>query len=307
MSNLLKRIMYFKVAKFQLNYSIFKPKKWRRPSFKRMVRGFALLVIFIGAVIVIAEEASYFWYPDIVSTDEEMFVSTCNVQGIELRGDLVTYIVPENADQNGLSLLDETASEYIVYALRTAEENPEVRAIILEVDSYGGSPVAAEEINRALHQTTKPAVVMVRNAATSAAYWAAVGADFIFASPASDIGSIGVTMSYVDNAAKNTKEGLTYNAIATGKFKDYTNPDKALTQEEKALLMRDINVINENFITTIVQDRHLEIGKIRSLADGSSMPGQLALDYGLIDSLGGIDAVETYLQQRLGSEVNVCW
>ena len=148
---------------------------------------------------------------------------------------------------------------------------------------------------------------MVRSAANSAAYWSAVGGDIIFASPSSDIGSIGVTMSYLDNSAKNNEDGLTYNSLSTGKFKDYTNPNKELTEEERALLMRDINIVNENFIKTVAKDRNLDINKVRALADGSSMPAQMALDNGLIDRIGGIYEVEEYLKEKIGAEVNACW
>jgi signal peptide peptidase SppA len=318
MNNLIKKILFFKVAKFKINYSRFNPKKWKKLSFKKVIRGLAFLIIFLGAFIIVKDEYEYqfgvgYWSTDEEYSDEEILDESnmdediCNVSGIELHGDLVTYIVPENENTEGLSLIDETASEYIIYALNEAESDDAIKAVILEVDSYGGTPVAAEEVNKALHKVTKPVVVMVRSAANSAAYWSAVGGDIIFASPSSDIGSIGVTMSYLDNSAKNNEDGLTYNSLSTGKFKDYTNPNKELTEEERALLMRDINIVNENFIKTVANDRNLDINKVRALADGASMPAQMALDNGLIDRIGGIYEVEEYLMDKIGAEVNTCW
>jgi protease-4 len=213
----------------------------------------------------------------------------------------------ENLDENGNIISDETASESVVYAIEEAEKDENIKAIILEVDSYGGSAVAAEEIAQAMKRAIKPTVALVRTAATSAAYWASTGAKTIFASNLSDIGSIGVTMSYLDNSKKNIKDGLTYNSLSTGKFKDYGDSDKPLTAEERKLLMRDLNIMNENFIQVVATNRNLDINKVQALADGSSMPGQMAKDNGFIDRIGGMPEVKEYLKEKIGEDVEVCW
>jgi signal peptide peptidase SppA len=240
MSGLLKKILQFKICKTEINYSKLNPKNWKRPVFKKIIKGLAFLIILLGAFIIIKDEISYQFglghydedYANEESLDDESDDS-CNVQGIELRGDLVTYIPVSSIKEDGSQLYDETASDYILAMIEGAESDEEIKAIILEFDSYGGSPVAAEEVANALKRAKKPTVAFVRSAATSAAYWAASGADIIFASSLSDVGSIGVTMSYLDNTQKNNKEGLTFNSLSTGKFKDYGSPDKPLSEEEK--------------------------------------------------------------------------
>ena len=231
---------------------------------------------------------------------------SCNVSNIKLQGHLITYISNEGKDEFGNLLWDETSSEDIIKAIEQAEENDNIRAIILEIDSLGGGPVAAEEVANALRRAKKPTATLIREYGLSAAYYAATGADIIFASQNSDVGSIGITMSYLDYAKENEKDGLTYNQLSSGKFKDIGDYDKPLTPEEKELLMRDVNILHENFIKAVADNRNIDIEKVRHLADGSSMLGQMALENNLIDKIGGRYEVEEYLREKLGGEIEIC-
>ncbi len=315
MPNLLKRIMNFKICKAEINYKKLNPRNWKRPSFKQGLRFLIILAIFLAACITLKDEYEYQfggYYDDSVydesAYDEELSDLDCNVTGIEIHGDLVTYISPEYYDEDDSIMYDETSSDDVVYALMDAESDPSVKAILLEVDSYGGSPVASYEINQALHkEISKPVVAMVRSAATSGGYLIAVAADKIFVSPFSDVGGIGVSMSYLDYTDQNKEEGLNYNYLSVGKYKDYGDPDKLLTEEEKSLIMRDLNIIYDDFVKTVATNRNLDVNKVRELADGSSMLGQLAIDNGLADEIGGITEVKDYLKGIIGEEVNVCW
>ncbi|MBU4536598.1 signal peptide peptidase SppA [Patescibacteria group bacterium] len=222
------------------------------------------------------------YYDDYSSGD---YFSDCNVAKIDLRGFMDIDIYEEG----------DVSSSEIISAIEDIENNSDFKAIILDIDSNGGVPVAGEEISNALSRADKPTVAIIRGIGTSSAYWSAVGADKIFASANSDIGSIGVTMSYVDNAQQNQREGLNYNSLSSGKFKDTGDPNKYLSYEEKQYLMRDVNIINDNFIKAVAEKRGLEIWEVKALADGSSMMGQMALEYGLIDEIGDLYAVKQYL------------
>jgi len=114
-------------------------------------------------------------------------------------------------------------------------------------------------------------------------------------------------MSYIDYSGQNSEEGIIYQEIRSGKFKDAGDPDKPLTAEEKALLQRDTDIIHENFIQAIARNRSLEIGQVRALADGSTMLGQMALDNGLIDEIGSYKEVSDYLRETLNIDPNICW
>jgi len=232
---------------------------------------------------------------------------TCNVLGIELHGELLTYIPPTDTDTDDIAVSDSTASEDIVLIIEDAEKDESIKAILLEVDSYGGYVVAGEEVADALRRAIKPTVVLIREGGASAAYMAASGADVIFASKNSDVGGIGVTMSYLDYVQQNQREGLAYVSLSSGKFKDTGDPNKPLSQEEKNLLMRDVNIVHKNFVKTIADNRKLNIEQVEALADGSTMLGGMALENSLVDKIGGMPEVTDYLEEKIGEGVEICW
>lgn len=232
---------------------------------------------------------------------------TCNVIGIELHGRLFTFISNESYSENGVLMYDETSSDNITHQIEDAEADEEIKAIILEIDSWGGQGIAGEEIADALKRATKPTVTLIRSMGVSAAYFAATGSDVIFASDFSDVGGIGVTASYIDFAKQNEEEGITYNQLSSGPFKDLGAWDKSLTKEEKTLVMRDIEILHEKFVQAVAENRGLELEKVQTLADGSTMLGEMALENELIDYIGGLHEVENYLTELLNQPANVCW
>lgn len=306
-----------------------KPKKrlnlnlWSRETDKKIIRALrglglfiVVITIFISSVIVIGAtiyvgffEEDYGYEEDYYEEDYLLSFSDmdCNVAGIEAHGFLITYIPNEDLDEAGYPIVDEIASESINASIQDAEESANIKAIILEVDSYGGFPVAAEEVANALRRAKKPTVVLIREGAVSAAYWVATGADIIFASRNSDVGSIGITMSYLDYSGQNIKDGIKYISLSSGKFKDAGDPDKPLSAEERELFMRDVKILHQNFIEAVSENRGLDIEKVRQLADGSTMLGQMALENGLIDQIGGEYEVKEYLKEKIGEEVEICW
>ena len=197
--------------------------------------------------------------------------------------------------------------ESIVYYINEAEKDENIKAIVLEIDSGGGGAVAAEEVENALRRASKPTVALIRESGMSAAYWAATGADVIFASKNSDVGSIGVTMSYLDNTKYNQKEGYTYNQLSTGKFKDTLDPDKPLTYEEKQWLQEYLNILLGNFVDVVAENRNLEVAKVSVIANNGEVLGDEALELGLIDRIGDIHDVKNYLAEVIEEEVELCW
>jgi protease-4 len=190
--------------------------------------------------------------------------------------------------------------------IEEVESNPDIRGIVLEIDSSGGYDTTGKEIADALKRAGKPTVAFIRGLGLSAGYYAATGADMIFASPLADVGSIGITMSYLDYSEQNKQEGITLNILSSGKFKDALSYDKPLTNEERALIMRDINKAHEIVVSEIAQNRNLAREKIAPLADGSSMLGPDALELGLVDQIGGLPEVRAYLAEKIGHEVEIC-
>ncbi len=233
----------------------------------------------------------------------------CNVVGINVHGCIMTYApaadegtsgVPEGCDAM-------TISENVLSTLQSVKGHRNIRAVLLDIDSTGGQAQAAVEIEDAIKSAGLPTTAWIRAYGDSAAYWIASAADTIIASEESDIGSIGVTSSYTDNAKQNTEEGLTYNSLSTGKYKDLGNPNKSLTAEERALVERGNKITLEHFIKTIATNRNLAIEKVQALADGSSWLGEEALSLGLIDKLGTYPVVLAHLKEVLKEEPVICW
>lgn len=230
----------------------------------------------------------------------------CDVVGINLHGEIVTYIPPQDPE-NG-QLVDQTSADDVMSSIYDAKNNTNIKAIILEVDSGGGSAVASEEIANALASVkNKTTVALIRDRGDSGGYLAATGASIIFASANSEIGNIGVNASYLDNSEKNRKEGLVYRQLTTGKYKDMGNPDKSLTKDEQALWMRDLNIMHKNFVALVSENRKLSSEKVAALADGSTMLGEMAIKRGLVDKIGGLQEVHEYLRGVIGAEPVVCW
>ena len=233
----------------------------------------------------------------------------CNTVGIRLYGDLVTYAL--NSDQENVwdSSLDESSSNGVYFGIKDAKEQEDIKAIVIEVDSFGGIPAAAEEINLIIKNTDKPVIAYIRNAGLSAAYWAISGADRIFSLSTSQVGSIAITSSYTDDVKNNEKNGHTFNDLSTGEFKNTFNPNKSLTEKEKKLIMDDLQLTHNIFVETVASNRNLDINNVKKIANGWAYTGNEALSLGLVDEIGNLDSVKDYLKNNIldGEEAEVCW
>jgi len=207
-------------------------------------------------------------------------------------------------DESG-GLIDQTttASSSIVKLIKEAEEDPGIKAIVLEINSPGGSPVASDEIATAIKNTDKPTVAWIREIGTSGAYWIATATDHIIAHKLSLTGSIGVRASYLEFSGFLKRYNVTYQRLVAGKYKDTGSPFKQLTPEEETLLQAKINKIHEAFIKEVAQNRNLPEDTVRELANGMFYLGEEALTYGLIDEVGGREEVTEYLEKTLNTSI----
>lgn len=259
----------------------------------------------IGTAILVLLVVGVLAYSAYSSSEGGAYGEECTVAGINAHGEFVTYA--SEYDPVTETALNEAPSEEIVAAIESAEASEDIKAILLDIDSYGGMPVAGEEVANALRAATKPTVALIRGGGASAAYWAATGADHIIASALSDVGSIGATFSYTDAAEYNRQQGYTFNQLSTGIYKDYGNPDKPLTAAERALIMRDLEIIKDKFVAAVATNRAMSVADVEKLADGSIMLGEAALKAGLIDQIGSYAEAEKYLETKTGVPSEVCW
>ncbi len=192
------------------------------------------------------------------------------------------------------TLFDQTAvvtSGSVMRQIREAADDKSVKALVLRIDSGGGSATAAEEIGRELlrfkNETNKPIVATMGDMGASAAYWiAACASDKIYANSTTLTGSIGVYMPYMNTEELFKKIGISTGKIKSGTFKDIMSTDRPMTEEEKAILQRIVNEIYEEFISVVAAGRKMDAGKLRSFADGRIYTGAQAKNIGLVDEIG---------------------
>lgn len=238
------------------------------------------------------------WHDEWSGYNSGVYVSdgVCNIATVAVVGDLVTFgIIPDEEGEESIS----TTMGDTLTAIGNAEQDPNIQGIMLLVDSSGGSASAGMVIADELKTSTLPSAAYVFDMAASAAYLAASGADTIISSPMADVGSIGVTMSYLQNTKQNTDNGLEYIELASAKFKDSGSPDRPLTLEEKALFQRDLDLAHSEFVRMISENRNLPIDDVAKLADGTTLPASLALDKKLIDAIGNKETARNWFAEQL--------
>ena len=241
--------------------------------------------------------------------------SSCNVLNLQVFGSIVNTRadIPVSdalvlGDGSGTVLTPNyTVATDVEYGLKTAAENPDIKGLLIDVDSYGGGSEAGQEIANAIRDFGRPSVAVVHGGGVSSGYLVASAADHVFALADSTIGSIGATYSFLNQYEKNKKEGIVYEQLSSGPFKDTFSPDKPLTEDERKIITRDLNILRENFVQRIAEHRHLPAEKVDALADGSTMLGLQALESGLIDEIGGTRAALARLEQAIGEPVSLCW
>lgn len=189
------------------------------------------------------------------------------------------------------------SSQVIVGFIEEAIENPQVEAIILEINSPGGSAVASDEIATAIKKSEKPSLSIIREVGASGGYWVASATDHIIANRMSITGSIGVISSYLEFSGLMEKYGVGYERMVAGKNKDIGTPFKKLEEEERIILQSKLDKIHQYFIQEIAENRNLPSPAVKELATGEFYLGIEAKELGLIDQLGDLDTAEEYLKK----------
>ena len=170
-----------------------------------------------------------------------------------------------------------------------------IKAIVLRINSPGGSVAPVQEIYSELKKLEKPIVASMGSTAASGGYYIAAIADEILANPGTLTGSIGVIMQFTKLKGLYEKVGLEQQVVKSGKFKDTGSPVRDLTDEERELLQATLDDVHNQFIDAVFEGRqeHLTRGEIVALADGRIFSGQQALEHKLVDQLGNLpDAID---------------
>lgn len=205
-------------------------------------------------------------------------------------------ISTERGSAFGQEIADSTT---IVSLIDKANRNENIKAIIFEINSPGGAPVATEEIASAIESTDKMTVAWIREIGTSAGYWIASSTDTIVASRMSTTGSIGAIMSYLDFSGTLERYNVTYQRLVAGQYKDIGSPLKPLTVDERQMLQQYVDRMHEYFIIAVAQNRNMSVEKVREIATGMVFLGEDAQNIGLVDVLGGKTEALRLIEDRL--------
>jgi len=181
-------------------------------------------------------------------------------------------------------------SDKIVKALDTFNKDDNIKAIILRINSPGGSVAPSQEIFDKVYRLKldkkKPIITSVNNMAASGGYYIAIGSDLIIANSGSIIGSIGVIMSYP--IAKNLLDnlGINFNTYKSGEYKDSGSPYRYNTENDDKYFNEVIDDLHSQFMGEVSFQRNIPLGELKKYAQGQIFTGNKAMQIGLIDSIG---------------------
>jgi protease-4 len=238
----------------------------RRPVLSSCLIVALVLIFFVGLSLITIS-----WWKK-----ESLFTSKDKVGVIEING-LIVKSLP-------------TLKE-----LRKFSEEDHIKAIVLRIDSPGGSVGPSQEIMREIEKTRKKkkVVASMGTVAASGGYYIACATDLIMANPGTATGSIGVIMKLVNVEDLIKKLGVDFYSLQAGNLKDLGSPFRPMTPDERAVLQKLLDDIHNQFIADIARNRKMPLEKVKKLADGSVYTGQTAKELGLVDAMGNFeDAVE---------------
>lgn len=204
-----------------------------------------------------------------------------------LTGDAVGVIAIDGTIQ-----YDGTTSspEGLKAQLDRAEKNKHIKAVVLRVNSGGGTATAGEEMSGYVRdfseRTGKPVVVSSASINASAAYEISSQADYIYTAKTTFIGAIGTAMQITDLSGLLEKLGITVENVTSSDSKDSSYGTRALSEEERAYYQAMVDQINETFIQTVAEGRNMSTEEVRALATGLTFTGMTAVENGLADEIG---------------------
>jgi protease-4 len=176
--------------------------------------------------------------------------------------------------------------------IRRLREDSSVKAIVLRVNSPGGSVTASETIQREIRlaRKVKPVVVSMGSYAASGGYWISASSDRIFAEPTTITGSIGVFGIQFNIQKLANDHGVTFDSVKTGRFADSLTIARPQSPEELEVLQKTVDWVYSQFVAKVAEGRKLPLSRVEEIAQGRVWSGTEALKIGLVDEIGGLEA-----------------
>lgn len=237
-----------------------------------------------------------------------MVIGLCLLGGVLIFGLLAVLALPDftGGFGSGVAVLKlegtiVTADEFLA-DIEKARTTERVRAVVLRVNSPGGSVGASQEIYLALKRLAakKPLVASFGNVAASGGYYAGIAAQRIFALPGTITASIGVRMSHLDAEQLIGWLGLKPETLKSGYFKDVGAMHRPMRDDERALLVTLLETMHAQFKAAVAEARKIEPAALATFADGRVVTGEQAVALGLIDEIGDFQAAVQYAAAQVG-------
>lgn len=199
----------------------------------------------------------------------------------------------DSGESESTLMMDVTGARTVSQLLRQSARDPRIKALVVFIDSPGGSAAAAQEIfhsiRRFKERTGKPVIAAMGDVAASGGYYVACAADKIYALPSTLTGSIGVIWQSVNVERLLSNLGIKPETLKAGRFKDTGSFFRSMTPQERELLQQMLNDVHNQFIADVAKGRNLPVEKVREIADGRILTGRQAKALGLVDELGSLD------------------
>ena len=255
--------------------------------------------IWIGMVVLFIMALLVGILSDVKKDDNAIRGGTDYVAVIRIDGAIVGG--PRNYVLFGASGM--TTSEQIMYEMEKARKDNRAKAVLIRINSPGGSTGATQEIAEEMDKIKsagKPIIISMDDTCASAGYWIASKGDYIFANPATLTGSIGVYMEYTNVEELMNKLGIHSEKIKSGEHKDIMSMYRPMTPEENQMIQQMVDDIYAQFISTVADGRQMDIEKVKKIADGRILTGKQAMDLGLVDAMGNYYDALSYAGGRAG-------
>jgi protease-4 len=216
---------------------------------------------------------------------------------------VIAVVYAEGTIVDGMATDGSVGGEAFAKEIRRLRHDEKVKAIVLRINSPGGSAMASEVIWREVQEAraSKPVIVSMGNLAASGGYFIAAPGDVIVAQPNTLTGSIGVFLIWPNmQELFEDKLGITHDTVTIGRFADLGNPFRAVTPEEAAVFQGEVDRSYRDFVRKVADGRNMDTSAVHDIAQGHIWSGTQALDIGLVDTLGGLEDAIAIAAQRAG-------
>jgi protease-4 len=242
-------------------------------------------------------------FPQITLADYSGIVVKPSAQA-GAKGNQIAILYMEGDIVDGEGSSGSVGGDRFAREIRRLRTDGSVHAIVVRVNSPGGSVTAAETIQRelALARDVMPVIVSCGSYAASGGYWVATEADQIFAQPNTVTGSIGVFGILPNVQELANRHGVTFDTVRTGTYADLFSMVRPKTEEEMELIQDVVDEIYVDFVTRVAKGRDMTVETAESLAQGRVWSGEQALENGLVDQIGGLNDAVRFAAQAAGLE-----